>query len=163
MCRPISQELGLQDFLLIGKGMRSQSSVPQSLMADVFESMVASIYLDGGWGPVREFIHRLIVPRISLLAEGHPDENFKSLLQQWAQKTLAQTPTYVLLAMEGPDHTKSFRIAAKVGDLQFEPAWGQQQETGGAMGRSECTDGPSECTRCRRKPTNPKEIDYFWA
>jgi ribonuclease-3 len=61
---------------------------------------------------------------VAPLAAGSSDGNYKSLLQQWAQRELGQTPTYVVLSEEGPDHVKSFRIAAKVGDLQFDPAWG---------------------------------------
>jgi ribonuclease-3 len=128
VCAEVSRELGLHEHLLLGKGMLAHRSLPQSLLADVLESLVASIYLDGGWPPTRDFIERYILPRIAPLAAGSSDGNYKSMLQQWAQRELGQTPTYVVLAEEGPDHVKSFRISAKVGDLQFEPAWGNTKK-----------------------------------
>jgi ribonuclease-3 len=128
VCAEVSRELGLHEHLLLGKGMLAHRSLPQSLLADVLESLVASIYLDGGWPPARDFIERYILPRIAPLAAGSSDGNYKSMLQQWAQRELGQTPTYLVLAEEGPDHVKSFRISAKVGDLQFEPAWGNTKK-----------------------------------
>src|SRR3981189_3362344 len=47
-CAKISEGLGLQEFLILGKGMTTSPTVPPSLLADVFESLVAAIYLDGG-------------------------------------------------------------------------------------------------------------------
>src|SRR5438874_8347950 len=47
-CARISRILHLGDFLFLGKGMHVHTDVPASLLADVYESMVAAIYLDGG-------------------------------------------------------------------------------------------------------------------
>src|SRR5512147_1220245 len=45
-CAKVSEALGLEEFLLLGKGMASSPSVPPSLLSDVFESLIAAIYLD---------------------------------------------------------------------------------------------------------------------
>ena len=55
-CAKISAALGMQEFLILGKGMTTHPSVPSSLLADVFESLVAAIYLDGGDAAARAFI-----------------------------------------------------------------------------------------------------------
>ena len=47
-CAKISAELGLEQFLTIGKGMGSHAQTPPSVLADVFESLIGAIYLDGG-------------------------------------------------------------------------------------------------------------------
>jgi ribonuclease-3 len=47
-CARISKLLNLGDFLILGKGMHLQLAMPANLLADVFESLVAAIYLDGG-------------------------------------------------------------------------------------------------------------------
>src|SRR6266550_7755422 len=52
-CARISRVLNLGDFLFLGKGMHLHSVVPASLLADVFESLVPAIYLDGGLEPAR--------------------------------------------------------------------------------------------------------------
>ena len=69
-CAKISESLGMQEFLILGKGMTTHPSVPPSLLADVFESLVAAIYLDGGSQAARDFVERHIGPEIDLVAEG---------------------------------------------------------------------------------------------
>src|SRR5947209_8427489 len=54
-CARISRILNLGDFLFLGKGMHLHSAVPASLLADVFESLVAAIYLDGGLDAAKQF------------------------------------------------------------------------------------------------------------
>jgi ribonuclease III len=127
-CAKISESLGMQEFLILGKGMTTHPSVPSSLLADVFESLLAAIYLDGGNEAVRQFIHTTMGPEIDLAAEGVTGSNYKSLLQQLAQREHGTTPTYQLLDEKGPDHSKCFKIAAQVGSEQYQPAWGRNKK-----------------------------------
>jgi ribonuclease-3 len=114
-CAKISRALGLQEFLIVGKGMAANPNVPPSLLADVFESLVAAIYLDGGDPASRQFIEQHIGPEIELAAAGELECNYKSLLQQLAQREFGNTPVYRLLDEKGPDHSKCFKISAQVG------------------------------------------------
>jgi len=127
-CAKISEALGLQEFLILGKGMSSHPSVPPSLLADVFESLAAAIYLDGGDPAVRDFIQRFIGPEIELAATGELGGNYKSLLQQLAQRENGSTPTYQLLDEKGPDHSKCFKISAQIGRTLYQPAWGRNKK-----------------------------------
>jgi ribonuclease-3 len=127
-CAKISEALAMQDWLLLGKGMITHPTVPPSLMADVFESIVAAIYLDGGPEEARTFIKRHVAPEIALAAEGEVGGNYKSLLQQLAQREHETTPSYQLLDEKGPDHSKCFKIAACIGPTQFPPAWGRNKK-----------------------------------
>jgi ribonuclease-3 len=127
-CARISEALGMQDFLILGKGMTTSPSVPSSLLADVFESLIAGIYLDGGDAASREFISRYICPEIDLAAGGELGGNYKSLLQQLAQREYGTTPSYQLLDEKGPDHSKCFKISAQVGSNRFPAAWGRNKK-----------------------------------
>ena len=127
-CTKISEALGLQEFLILGKGMSSHPGVPPSLLADVFESLAAAIYLDGGDAAAREFIQRFMGPEIELAAAGELGGNYKSLLQQMAQRENGSTPTYQLLDEKGPDHSKCFKISAQIGHSQFQAAWGRNKK-----------------------------------
>ena len=127
-CAKISEALGMQEFLILGKGMTTHPSVPSSLLADVFESLVAAIYLDGGDAAARRFITDAIGPEIELAAEGETGNNYKSLLQQLAQREHGTTPTYQLLDEKGPDHSKCFKVAAQVGGNRYQPAWGRNKK-----------------------------------
>jgi ribonuclease III len=127
-CTKISESLGMQEFLILGKGMTTHPSVPPSLLADVFESLLAAIYLDGGDQAVRQFVTTTMGPEIDLAAEGVTGNNYKSLLQQLAQREHGTTPTYQLLDEKGPDHSKCFKVAAQVGPDIYQPAWGRNKK-----------------------------------
>jgi ribonuclease III len=127
-CAKISESLGMQEFLILGKGMTTHPSVPSSLLADVFESLVAAIYLDGGDASARRFISEAMGPEIELAVGGETGSNYKSLLQQLAQRAHGTTPTYQLLDEKGPDHSKCFKIAAQVGASRYQPAWGRNKK-----------------------------------
>jgi ribonuclease III len=127
-CAKISESLGMQEFLILGKGMTTHPSVPSSLLADVFESLLAAIYLDGGDAAARKFICDHVGPEIELAAEGEVGNNYKSLLQQFAQREHGTTPTYQLLDEKGPDHSKCFKVAAQVGNSVYPAAWGRNKK-----------------------------------
>ncbi len=127
-CTKISQELGIEEWLILGKGMTTSPRVPPSLLADVLESLIAGIYLDGGDAAVRRFIKRHIGPEITLAVNGKVGNNYKSLLQQLAQREHGTTPTYQLLDEKGPDHSKCFMIAAQIGGHRYPSAWGSNKK-----------------------------------
>jgi ribonuclease III len=127
-CAKISEALGMQEFLILGKGMTTHPSVPSSLLADVFESLLAAIYLDGGDPAARRFITDAMGPEIELAAEGETGNNYKSLLQQLAQREHGTTPVYQLLDEKGPDHSKCFKVAAQVGGNRYQAAWGRNKK-----------------------------------
>lgn len=128
-CARISQALNLGDYLFLGKGMNSYpSSLPPNLLADVYESLVAAIYLDGGLDAAKTFILKHLVPEIEEVAEEAHAGNFKSLLQQVAQRDFNATPQYHLLDEKGPEHSKCFKIAAVLGRNHYPAAWGRNKK-----------------------------------
>ncbi len=127
-CARISETLGMQECLILGKGMTTHPGVPPSLMADVFESLIAAIYIDGGVQAAREFVERHVGPEIELAVGGELGGNYKSLLQQLAQREQGLTPTYHLLDEKGPDHSKCFKISAQIGSSRYPPAWGRNKK-----------------------------------
>lgn len=127
-CAKLSAELGLQNFLIIGKGLTSQRGFPMSITAAVFESVVAGIYLDGGIQAAREFVERVLCEELKHTAEAEHTRNFKSMLQQVSQKMFGETPVYRLLDEKGPDHSKCFKISAAIGARVYAAAWGPNKK-----------------------------------
>jgi ribonuclease III len=127
-CARISRQLNLGDYLFLGKGMHIHTDVPASLQADVYESLVAAIYLDGGLEPAKFFILKYMVPEIEAVAEDAHSGNHKSLLQQVAQREFGSTPQYHMLDEKGPDHSKCFKIAAVIGKHPYPSAWGRNKK-----------------------------------
>jgi len=127
-CAHISRELNLGEYLFVGKGMHNQAVVPSNLLADVFESLVGAMFLDGGLDVAKTFVLRYLIPEIEEVAEGEHGGNFKSLLQQVAQKEFTETPQYKVLDEKGPDHSKCFKVAAMIGRYHYAAAWGRNKK-----------------------------------
>ncbi len=127
-CARFSEELGLGDFLFLGKGVHTYGEIPSNMLADVFESLVAAIFIDGGWEVAREFVLDFIEPEIERVAQDAIAANAKSQLQTITQRQFGDAPRYFLLDEQGPDHGKSFKVAAQVGHERFPPAWGRTKK-----------------------------------
>jgi len=127
-CARMSDGLELPQYLMLGKGMAADPKLPRSVSAAVFESLVAAIHLDGGIEAARQFILKQVEPEIEQAVSGEWGDNFKSLLQQFAQREHGVTPSYQLLDEKGPDHSKCFKISAQVGSRRFPAAWGRSKK-----------------------------------
>ncbi len=127
-CAQISGRLGLQRFLKVGKGMISNRALSGSLAAGVLETVIAAMYLDGGFNVARDFILRVFGSLIDQADAEQAQGNYKSLLQQYAQERFNATPSYVLLDEKGPDHHKCFELGVVITDQQFPSAWGANKK-----------------------------------
>lgn len=123
-CAIVSEQLGLVQMLNLGKGMSGKKELPPSVQAAVLESIIAAIYLDGGMEPAQAFILEHMVPFIDEYAGSPHQQNFKSVLQQYAQKHLPANPSYVLLDEKGPDHSKCFEVCVEIQGRRFSSSWG---------------------------------------
>jgi ribonuclease-3 len=127
-CAEVSKETGLIDLLIIGKGISSREMMPSSLAAAVYESIVAAIYLDGGFETVKEYVLRTMTPKIEAISANAHQQNYKAVLQQHAQQSLGSTPQYELLDEKGPDHSKCFEVCVCVDGRRFRSAWGPNKK-----------------------------------
>lgn len=127
-CARVAERLKLTEPLKLGQGMGVHHALPKSLAAGVFEAFIGAIYLDGGLNPARRFILANMSADIERAARSDHQSNFKSQLQQFAQRELSRTPFYELLDEKGPDHSKCFEIAVAVGEQRFGSAWGNSKK-----------------------------------
>lgn len=128
VCAQISRKLGLASMLNLGKGMSNRPSLPGSVVAAVYESLIAAMYLDGGMDQVRSFILEHITEYIQTAAQSTHQENFKSVLQQYAQRRLSGTPVYVVLDEKGPDHSKVFEVCVEIAGRRFGSTWASSKK-----------------------------------
>ncbi|QDU33873.1 Ribonuclease 3 [Poriferisphaera corsica] len=127
-CALISEQTGLVKLLELGKGMIGRPSLPSSVAAAVYESVIAAIYLDGGMEAARQYILRDMTPIIEEAEASSHQENFKSVLQQYAQKHMPFNPIYVLLDEKGPDHAKCFEVAVDIDGRKFTSSWANSKK-----------------------------------
>ena len=127
-CAVISGELKLVSMLNMGKGMTCRQQVPESVAAAAYEAIIAAIFLDGGITPAEQFILKDMRPVIDEMAESTHQHNFKSVLQQYAQRNLPGNPSYPVLDEKGPDHAKCFEICAEIAGKRYPSAWARSKK-----------------------------------
>lgn len=121
VCEPTlamcTREINLGNYLALGKGENQTGGRGRkSILSDAMEAVIGAIYLDGGFEAARTFIHRFILTDIEHKKLFYDS---KTILQEIVQGNYKEPLQYVLLAEEGPDHAKSFRVAARIGDAQI--------------------------------------------
>lgn len=112
-CAAVSDELELHLFIRTGADVQKLTGKRmQNVRADVVESLIAAIYLDGGLEAARRFILRYWDKRATGAAELRRDA--KTELQEWAHAKFAVTPVYTIDERTGPDHDPRFTVTVDV-------------------------------------------------
>ncbi len=106
--------INLGAYLYLGVGEeQSGGRARPSLLGNALEALIGAIYLDGGYASAEKFIHRLLeIGQES--SEGEFD--YKSELQEYAQKKSRMMPVYQVTKMVGPDHDKTFEVTVLIGE-----------------------------------------------
>ena len=103
-----ARELGLGGELRLGKGEQHSGGAQRpSILADAFEAVIASIYLDGGMDAAKKFVLRFIGRDIHS-KKLHVFKDYKTMLQEIIQQNPEERLEYVLVGESGPDHDKHF-------------------------------------------------------
>ena len=109
-----AEAAGLPALLRLGRGEeKTGGRLKQALWADAYEAVVAALYLDGGLEAAAGFVRRDLGRDLDAAAEdagGDP----KSALQELLQARGEAVPDYVVIAEEGPDHRKRFRVQCRI-------------------------------------------------
>ncbi len=106
-----AQKLGLNDFMLMSKGeAKDTGRARQYILANAFESCIGAIYLDQGYEAAERFIGDHLFSKTDRIVEKRLWQDPKSRFQEFAQDKVSITPSYELLAQEGPDHDRVFTV-----------------------------------------------------
>jgi len=118
----VSRELGVEEFLLMSKGeSKSFGRSRQLLLANAFEAISGSIYLDSGYDEARDFIARNLLIRLDHIIKEKLYIDPKSEFQELMQEHEGVTPRYDVISEDGPDHNKKFLVGVFVGENK----WGE--------------------------------------
>ena len=124
----VARDLKLDKFFILGAGMTKRRHLPNSLFANVFEAVVAAIFIDGGIDAAEEVIIRLLTSEMDAAEQNRRYTNHKSILQHHAQRHMQSTPVYRFVREEGPDHLKFFEVVVVIGDTEYESGWGRNKK-----------------------------------
>lgn len=132
----VAVSLNLGSYLRMGRGEEvSGGRQKNSLLSDAFEALIAAIFMDsrkeGGLGKVYEVIKTLFVPKFPNASDTFVSHDFKSELQEYAQKHFAVPATYTVVREWGPDHKKTFELAAMIKDQEYGRGTGMNKKEAG--------------------------------
>ena len=111
----VATYLGLGEYLLLGKGEElGGGRTRPSILADATESVFAAVYLDGGIESARSLIHRVLLDKEQEELVEERRRDYKTKLQELAQRKPDQVLAYELVGESGPDHNKVFTMQVKL-------------------------------------------------
>jgi ribonuclease-3 len=111
----IARRLGIGDALVLGQGAENSGERGRSsVLAGLFESIVAALYLDQGLEAARAFILESAAPELEAALPIDALKAPKSRLQERAFASSGRAPAYRIVSSEGPDHDRHFVVEVAV-------------------------------------------------
>jgi len=118
-----SKKINLIDNIKVGHGLEHE--INETIIADVFEAVLAVIYLDKGFDVARDYIYRVVIPYVIEKRVFYSD--YKSHLQEMVQ-TEKKSLEYVLVDESGPAHDKRFKVSVLVDGIIFGTGVGKSKK-----------------------------------
>lgn len=114
ICAEVARDIDLAAVLRVDDGIRKQSDVPQNILADGCEALLAAVYLDGGLEAARQIIEQHWQAHFSQQIDAPIDS--KSALQEWLMQRGKALPSYEIIDRSGPDHAPQFAVLVSCDD-----------------------------------------------
>ncbi len=109
----LSAQISLGDFIFLSEAENSAGgSANEHILADVFESLIGAIYLDGGLKPCKSLIEAQWKDTFYTMKK--PPQHPKTELQEWVQGQGLPLPVYEIVSQSGPDHAPIFEVSLHV-------------------------------------------------
>lgn len=140
--KPLSeaiQRLGLDEYVLYGEGERKNLKNHSAACENLFEAIVAGIYLDedGGLERAKKFIFDELSSLLPKTAPAKatkksekrtPVKDPKNLLQEYVQKYKKGKIEYIVKGRKGPDHNPTFVVSLAVDGKEIAEAEGNSKK-----------------------------------
>lgn len=109
----VARDMMLGDYLLLGKGEdRTGGRQRESILADGVEAIIGAIYIDKDFSAAAGTVLNLLKGQISSVVSGNSVKDYKTELQEYAQRISENNIRYILVEESGPDHQKVFVVNA---------------------------------------------------
>ncbi|GAB6097125.1 ribonuclease III [Desulfatiferula olefinivorans] len=114
----LARDIKLGPEIKLGKGEDlTNGREKNSILSDVFEALIAAVFLDSGFDRAYRFIEDTFVDLIDSSDTPSINHDAKSRLQEFSQVHLKAMPRYKVIHESGPDHDKTFQVLLTINDL----------------------------------------------
>ena len=125
----VAANLHLGELLLLSRGEESSGGrLNESLLADCFEALLGTIFLDQGIDGARTFLLTFLLPKSEEIIRTKSYVDYKSELQERVQEQTKVSPIYRVVKSEGPDHDKTFWVEVLQGDTKLGQGTGKSKQ-----------------------------------
>jgi ribonuclease III len=125
----LAKSLAVDELLILGKGEeQSGGRAKKAILADATEALIGACYLDSGFDTAFRFVKGLIEPEIAKVLQNRHHKDYKTMLQEYAQKYHRSYPVYRLVKKAGPDHDRTFWVACDVAGHEYGPHEGKNKK-----------------------------------
>lgn len=122
-CSLIGQKYNIGDFIILSNSEKEAGvHLNENIIADVVESMIGAIYIDGGYEEAQRVVLSLWGNIIKTLEKAPQDP--KTELQEWVQARSFDLPAYEIIDKQGPDHAPKFIIQLSIEGFEVVTAEG---------------------------------------
>jgi ribonuclease-3 len=125
-----ARKVRLDKYIRLGKGEdKSGGRKKKTILAGVYEAVIAAIYLDGGIEPARDFVLTFLMSLFKKInVKKFFVDNYKSALQEYLQRENSTSPIYKTVTIKGPDHKRSFVVEVFAEDKLLAKAKGNSKK-----------------------------------
>lgn len=118
-----AEVIHLRDYIKVGHSL--ESDINETITADVFEAVIATIYLNSGYNKAKEFVMDIAKPFILNNVKFMSD--YKSYLQELVQ-TDKKSLSYNVVKETGPSHNKTFEVEVEVDGIVYAHGIGKSKK-----------------------------------
>ncbi len=124
-----SRQLGLPQVVELGERAKGQGiEYSTSILGDIFEALIGALYKDRGYAATRRFIERVLDNHLDIKEVAAYDDNYKSILMEYAQARRMRIPVYKVIQEDGPAHNRTFVVEVLVGDQKAGEGTGKSKK-----------------------------------
>lgn len=136
----MAHKISLGDYLRLGKGEEQTGGRTRpSIIADAFEALIASIYLDRGIESARDFLLPFVIEMLE--DEGRLSfKDYKTILQEIIQQNPEEKLIYKLVEEKGPDHDKRFVVDVMINSNVLGKGRGRSKKNAEQMAAKEALE-----------------------
>ncbi len=113
-CAKYAEEINYVPYIRVGHGQIN--NINETIIADIFESIMGCIYLDQGLDAARSLFKQVVIPCV----ENHSifTADYKSKLQELVQTT-KKSLEYRIISEKGPAHDRTFEVEVVIDDIVY--------------------------------------------
>jgi len=124
-----AKQLDLGKYLKLSHGEEESGGRPNpSILADTFEALLGSVYMDGSLPPGAAILKKTLYVLIPKIYKDKSYKDAKSSFQEIVQNEIKTSPVYRVVKEKGPDHAKQFTVGVFVNDSKWGEGMGKNKQ-----------------------------------